>query len=393
MGIWILVAALESPRTARTVALGRTVSTASTTVDTLLEQLEPSVARRLTGRELRVESIIAALFAATAIPMAVAGWGEPQDLTSAVLLVATYAFVARVRFQVGSGLVRPTQLVLVPMLFLLPASTVPLLVALASVLSELPEIARRKAHPERALVAVADSWHAIGPALVVQIALGDDSSRVAWGVYLVALAAQFAVDFAVSTLREWLGAGISPRRLAPVLAMVYLVDTLLAPIGFLAVLASRDHPQAYLLAVAPGALLALIARERRNRIELDLRLGSAYRHSTRALDEQAQELRRQAGRLQRSERRVEAPVLVPLDRGALERLLLTTTMEAIQADCGRLSVRADDGTAVERVILGQYGPASSALRAAEAALLAGATASEISVGDVSALAIPLASGG
>src|SRR3954454_9374052 len=191
MGIWILVAALESPRTARTVALGRTVSTASTTVDTLLEQREPSVARRLTVRELRVESIIAALFAATAIPMAVAGWGEPQDLTSAVLLVATYAFVARVRFQVGSGLVRPTQLVLVPMLFLLPAPAVPALVAAASVLSELPEIARGRAHPERALVAVADAWHTVGPAIVVTLFGGDDPASTTWAVCLLALLSQF----------------------------------------------------------------------------------------------------------------------------------------------------------------------------------------------------------
>ena len=145
------MAALERTGTAHhpAIALGRTVSTASTVADTLLEQREPSVSRRLTARERRVESVIAGLFLVAALPLAATDWGQWRHLPSAVLLVATYAFVARVRFQVGPGLVRPTQLVLVPMLFLLPALMVPLLVALGLVLSELPEIARRKAHPER----------------------------------------------------------------------------------------------------------------------------------------------------------------------------------------------------------------------------------------------------
>jgi PAS domain S-box-containing protein len=398
------VAALESSRPAResshdphhatprrgpTVALGRTLSAASTVADGLLEQREPSVARRLTARERRVESAIAGLFLVAAMPLATVSWGEWRHLPSAVLLVATYAFVARVRFQVGPGLVRPTQLVLVPMLFLLPAPAVPLLVAAGLVLSELPEIFRRKAHPERALVAVADSWHAIGPAIVVGLLVSADSSRVPWSAYLLALLAQFGVDFAVSTLREWFGAGIRPRELAPVLAIVYVVDALLAPIGFLAVLASREHPQAFLLAVAPGALLALIARERRSRIEQDLALGRAYRRSTRLLDAQAEDLRREAGRLESSPFHVGDSVPAPLDRGALERLLLSTTVEAVQADCGRLSSLADDGTSIERIVLGRESHDADALRAAEAALLSGPLPHQVTVGDLTALSIPL----
>jgi GAF domain-containing protein len=383
------VAALESSRTARTVALGRTVSTASTTADTLLEQRQPSVARRLTGRELRVEGAIAGLFLAAAIPMAAAGWGEWRPLTSTVLLVATYACVARVRFQVGPGLVRPTQLVLVPMLFLLPALTVPLLVAAGLVLSELPEIVRRRAHSERALVAVADSWHAVGPAIVVSLLVTAGSSHVPWSACVLALPAQFAVDFAVSTLREWFGAGIRPRDLAPVLAIVYVADTLLAPIGFLAVLASREHPQAYLLAVAPGALLALIARERRSRIEQDLALGRAYRRSTGLLDAQADDLRRRAGRLESAPRHVRQPVPAGLDREGLERLLVTTAVEAVEADCGRLSSLAADGTSIERILLARDDGHADALRAAEAALRSGPVPHQVTVGDLTALAIPL----
>jgi PAS domain S-box-containing protein len=355
--------------------------------DALLEQREPSVARRLTARERRVEAAMAGLFLAVAIALAIAGSGDWSNVPSVVLLVGTYAFVARVRFQVGPGLIRPTELVLVPMLFLLPPLSVPLLVAAGSLVSELPAIARRTAHPERALVSLADSWYAVGPAAVIGLFADPGSSRITWSVCVLALLAQFAVDFAASTLREWFGAGISPRQLAPVLAIVYLVDTLLAPIGLLAVLASREYSQAYLLAVAPGALLALIARERRGRIEQDLALGRAYSRSTRLLDSQAEDLRGQAGRLKGSPR--PAPMATTLDRGALEQLLLTTTVEAVQADCGRLSTRSDDGTSIERLVLGRKDKDADTLRAAEAALLSGPVPRQVTVGDLTALAIPL----
>ena len=85
-------------------------------------------------------------------------------------------------------------------------------------------------------------------------------------------------------LREGLGAGIRPSELLPVLALVYLIDALLAPIGFLAVLATEVHEYAFLLAIAPVALLGLIARERSTRIAHELALERAFRRSTRALD-------------------------------------------------------------------------------------------------------------
>ena len=249
-----------------------------------------------------MESAIAALFALTAAALAFASAGESHDATTALLLVATYAFVARVRFQLGPGLVRPTQLVLVPMLFLLPPLVVPALVAGASILSELPEIARRRAHPERGLVAIADCWHTVGPAIVVAALGTGDPVQISWSLFVLALLSQFTVDFLASILREWLGAGIGPRP-----AGAGTGDGLCRRHAARADRLARGPRQPRTPAGLPagrraGALLALIARERRDRIELDLALGRAYRRSTRALDEQAQDLRRQAGRLQRSRR-------------------------------------------------------------------------------------------
>jgi anti-anti-sigma regulatory factor len=338
------------------------------------EMRDPGVIRRLSDRERRVETAFAALFAVTAGAMLAAssGWDEPL---SAALLTATYVVVDRVSFQLGPGFVSPTQLVFVPMLFLLPPEAVPALVALGSVLSVLPEVLLRRAHLERAVVAVADSWYAVGAAAVFAL-LGPgapDWSDV--GIYVLALVAQFAVGGGVSAAREWFGAGIHPRELAPVLGVVCLVDLLLSPIGYMAVLASESHPYAYLLAVPPGGLLALIARERRRRTEHELALGRAHQRSAEQLSAQAEELRR--ARL-----RVGEAIASTLDRDGLERLLLATAVEAVEADCGRLGVRTTGD--VERL--------AEVLAAADAAVLANPGPQEVISGGATALAITLVSG-
>jgi len=368
----------------------RPIAAALAMADGLLERRGPSVARRLSARELCAELVVALAFLATAATMLLAlAPARALDAVSAALLVGTYALVARVKFQLGPGLVRPTQLVFVPMLFLLPAPAVPLLVAAGGVLCELPEILHRRARPERTLVAVADGWYSVGPALLIALVGADEPSAAAWSVYLLALSAQFAVDLVASTLREWLGAGIPPAALARVLALVYLVDALLAPIGLLAVLATSAHRYAYLLAVPPGALLALIGRERGKRIERELTLGRAHRRSAGLLAAQAADLRRQADQLRRAHRRVGEAVVCTLDRGALERLLLTTAIEAVQADCGRLSAHTHAGPLIARLAAGRRESCADALRAAEAALLADPGTRQVTLGDASALAIQL----
>jgi anti-anti-sigma factor len=333
--------------------------------------------RRLAAGEQRVEIVAAALFVVTAAAMLTAA-GEWDEPLSALLLTVTYALVDRVSFVLGPGEVSPTQLVFVPMVFLLPPEAVPALVAAGALLGALPDILVRRAHPERALFAISSSWYAVGPAAVFALL---DPGAPGWedvDVYALALVAQFGVDFVASTLRERLGSGIPVRELAPVLGVVYLVDLMLSPIGFMAVLASEQHQYAYLLAVPPGGLLALIAYERRRRIDNELALGRAYRRST---DE-----------LRRARLRVGEAVASTLDREGLEQLLLTTTVEAVEADCGRLSARRDGGGLEERMAAGDTERFAEALGAAEAALLAVPVPQEVTVGGATALAIPLGDG-
>src|SRR3954447_1929657 len=144
------------------------MKSAADLAELLLERRHPAVSRRLTPRERITESVAATLFTAVAAALALTAGAEPTG--TAALLVVSYALTRRVRFQLGPGLIRPTQVVFVPMLFLTPAAAVPFLVALGSILGELPELVRRRAHPERIAVIVADSWYAIGPALVIAAA-------------------------------------------------------------------------------------------------------------------------------------------------------------------------------------------------------------------------------
>jgi serine phosphatase RsbU (regulator of sigma subunit) len=281
------------------------------TADRLLERREPDVARRLERRERRVELVAALLFVVVAVLLLVASDDPWPDAWTVIGLVLTYAVLGEVRLQLGTGFTGPTQLVLVPMLFLVPPLAVPVLVAAGELLGEVRAIARRHAHPERALVALTDSWYSVGPALVVW---AFSPSR-AWYVFVLALAAQFATDFAVTAAREWVGTRLPPARLVPMMGMIYTVDALLTPVGVLVVLASDGHPAAFLLVLGPAGLLAALGHERRTRIERELELGRAYRRSYASIGE---------------------AVASRLERGELERVLLSATTGALQADRARL---------------------------------------------------------
>jgi diguanylate cyclase (GGDEF)-like protein len=67
-----------------------------------------------------------------------------------------------------------------------------------------------------------------------------------------------------------------------VLGRAYLVDALLAPIGFLAALATVDEPLAFLPVVSLGALLAFLASDRRDRIGETIQLTDAFTTATTA---------------------------------------------------------------------------------------------------------------
>ena len=101
----------------------------------------------------------------------------------------------RAQFEIADGYTVPTELVLVPMLFLLPTPVVPLVVSVSWVLGRLLDYASGSTSVYRAFHVFGDCWHAVGPALVLIVAGAQVFSWDDWPIYVVALLAQFGFDY------------------------------------------------------------------------------------------------------------------------------------------------------------------------------------------------------
>jgi HD-GYP domain-containing protein (c-di-GMP phosphodiesterase class II) len=195
-----------------------------------------------------------------------------------VLYTVLYALLCRVTFELGVGYAIPTQLMFVPMLFVLPLPWVPLCVAVAYILRDPEVLLTGKLTPSRLALRVASSWHALGPAVVLALA-ASPADRVprwsAWPIYLAALAAQFALVFVGTWIRQ---KGLrAPHVPIQTQGLSYAVDAGLAPIGLLVAFAAIHQPLLVLLVLPLVGLLRLFAREREQRIDAALELGHAYR--------------------------------------------------------------------------------------------------------------------
>jgi putative nucleotidyltransferase with HDIG domain len=210
-------------------------------------------------------------------------WQRPLDVPLALTLIVSYAVASRVKFELGPCYTNPTQLLLVPMLFLLPPACVPLAVAAANVLGEAPDYLSGRRHPGRSVVAVADSWYAIGPALVLGLAHAGPPDLADWPLYVGALAGQLVADVATTTPREWLELGVRPGKQVAGAAWTFAVDALLGTAGLLAALATLEGDYAFLLVMPLILLLAVFARERAGRLDGAIRLSDAYRGTTTLL--------------------------------------------------------------------------------------------------------------
>lgn len=234
----------------------------------------------LEGRDRRVSiASCVGLLSAVSAAAAFLPWHRSPSALEVVALVATLACLGRVQFEIGAGAALPTELALVPMLFLLPAALVPLCATAGYLLGASVDVARRRAHPDRLFVVGAYSWHALAPALVLSLAGDRDPSWSDWPLYLAALGAQLGLDAVTVLTRDVLVLGVPGRALAPFVGWAYAVDCALAPLGLLAAFASSTHAHAFLLILPVGALLALLARDRKRRIDAAIELADAYRRA------------------------------------------------------------------------------------------------------------------
>src|SRR3954447_6875132 len=128
--------------------------------DHLLEHFEPRLTSRLGVRERRAETVLAVVFLAAAVATAILvdpergwSWGEV-----AALLVC-YAGARRVQLQVGPGYTVPTEVILVPLLFIAPLGVLPLIVMVGNVLSQLPSYASGRRDPAKLVLDANDAWY------------------------------------------------------------------------------------------------------------------------------------------------------------------------------------------------------------------------------------------
>lgn len=246
-------------------------------VDPLVEEYRSRPSLTPSRRELTVSSISACLYLGAALGLMAASHGSFAGLLTGpgMLFLLCYAVVSRIEFEIGTGSAIPTQLVLVPMLFVLPPGVVPLTVLLAYALSATFDVASGALRPERIPVVLSTCWYALGPAVVLAV---WGNGRPDWqqaGIYALALGSQFALDLVSSVIRESAGFGVPARSVATFLCWVFLVDALLAPPALTATFTIVDKPAALLGLMPLAVLLWVFARDRHNHIDQTLALSQA----------------------------------------------------------------------------------------------------------------------
>jgi HD-GYP domain-containing protein (c-di-GMP phosphodiesterase class II) len=243
--------------------------------------IEEQRARRLNSlaqREVWSFALFAGGFLAVAALMAALLPSHRSPGIAAVLvLIAAYAASFRLDFEIGSGSAVPTQLMLVPMLFVLPAGFVPLAVAAGIVLGSLDEYVRGSLHLGRVMLRVVNAWHAVGPALVLGLAIERGPRLSDWPLYTAALLSQFVLDDVCAAGREWIALGVRPSVQLRAMVWVHAIDAGLAPVGLAVAFATESSPYGVVLALPLVGLLSVFARERRVRIDHELELRDAYR--------------------------------------------------------------------------------------------------------------------
>ena len=115
---------------------------------------------------------------------------------------------ARVEFHTGAGWTVPTQLVFVPMLFVLPRPTSRPSSPPGCCSPRRPSTPGARCAPSAPCCAFGDSWYSIGPAVVISLAGAEVPEWSDWPLFLVALGSQLGIDAAISMLRARFGLGV-----------------------------------------------------------------------------------------------------------------------------------------------------------------------------------------
>jgi HD-GYP domain-containing protein (c-di-GMP phosphodiesterase class II) len=226
------------------------------------------------------------------------------------------------------------------MLFVLPLGWVPFAVAGGLAAATAVDLLRARAfHPERLALRLVDSWHAVGPVLVLWAAGSREPTFTDLPIYAAALLAQFAFDFASTGLRAWAALGVKPGIHIRSGLWTWGVDTALASIGLAVAAAAVETPWAFLLVMPLVGLLGYFARERRARIDNALELSTAYRGTALLLGDVVEADDAYTGTHSRDV--VWLSLAVAEELRVSSRELRLTEMTALLHDVGKIRIPSD----------------------------------------------------
>jgi HD-GYP domain-containing protein (c-di-GMP phosphodiesterase class II) len=244
-------------------------------------------ARSMDTRERVVVASFAALYCVAAVLIAifVPSEREVSPLLVAALLLG-HAAVSQVRFEFGVGFVVPEQLVIVPMLLLVPLPYVPVLIAAAGVLGLIPDFRKGSWAKDRWLKPIADSGPYLAPILILAAFAPGPPELSSAPIYALALVAQLGTDFAQTVVRNSLLDGVPIRDLARGFAGSARVELILSPLAFVATLAAAEEPLVLVAVIAPLVwLLDNFSKDRAARYASALELNRAYRGTVMLLSD------------------------------------------------------------------------------------------------------------
>ena len=306
------------------------------------QMLEAGAGRyRLRAPRLLIAEAFAAAFVLTAAIL-FAVLSPPQrhlELPVVIMVIGVFLICDRVRFAVGPAFTVATQLAFVPMLLLLPTGVVPVVIIgcnLAPLL--IPGLREEDGRPSSAamLARIADCAYCLGPVFVLAIADRHAFSWSDWPIYAAAMAAQIVVDFGCGAARSWVAEGISPREQLPVVVWLYLVDVCLTCTALFVDASAQRHHGLVLLILPLVGLLALFARERKQRMVSSQTLSETYRETAELLGEVLEDDDAYTG--------VHSREVAALAMGIAERLeldplsLFNVRYGALLHDVGKISV-------------------------------------------------------
>ena len=244
-------------------------------------------ARSMDARERRVVAGFAAVYFLAFVLVAVflPSEREVSPFLIAGLLLG-HAAVSQVRFEFGVGFVVPEQLVIVPMLLLLPLPFVPLLIAAAGALALIPDFIKGSWSKDRWLKPVADSGPYVAPVLVLAALAPGPPELSLTPVYALAILAQIGTDFAQTVVRNALLDRVAIWDLAKGFAGSARVELILSPVALVATLAAYEEPLILVAVIAPLVwLLDNFSRDRAARYAAALELNRAYRGTVMLLSD------------------------------------------------------------------------------------------------------------